>query len=611
MFKICILALAIALFSATAIYAAEDFPQPISDIVSVEITHTTEFIFTPDVTGYWVFRTSDNRDYDPRLWLRNMYGLLIAEDDDSGGDLNALMTVHLVGGVDYLLETGFWRGNTGVYTLSVYLVDRFVRPPNPWDNWDWDDWHWDDDWLDRWVPITIPEEGGSFISTEFTQSVYFTPNATGFWAFDISGFGNIRIHDPLENELLWITSFEAGTDTIFTIHLVEGVPYHIDIRADWDSEYALITATIFYSETAYPWISLEEFEEYYGMNIGSEFVQLQAGQQDLQGDGLFSFVPQESGFWHFEITGFAARFWQPNLTLSDRYLSFFADCWAQQYSSGAMAYLAEGFEYILMVSDSNPSNAWQLYDGAFTLSITLHDFEILRETDATAQTQTIPLPPPLLPTLDLPAVLPRAYAVIPPTGGQMEILAGSLLSFTPAVTSTWVIEAGSDATHFTVRDGSGSFAISNRRGATTINLAAGVEYFIEVDIWGLECVLFVSPYYQIHHFVPGMEIERIVLRETDFSFIPNMSGIWIMETISFRGVDPYLWLLDANGNIITQDDDSGSGLDALIKIELTAGEEYTVRAGFFDGSAGRYTLRINMLNMAEPELPRLLSPVVM
>jgi len=612
MIKKCILVLLI--FSALGVTTAfaEDFPYPISNIVSVEITNTTEFIFTPDVTGYWVFRTSDNENYDPRLWLRNMYGVLIAEDDDSGGDLNALMTVHLVGGVDYLLEAGFWRGNTGQYMLSVYLVDRFVRLPSPEGSWDWGNW----DWGSIWVPITIPGQGSSFNSANFRQTAYFTPDTTGLWAFEISGFIGIRIYDPLGNRLLLMSALGIESGTVFTMHLVEGVPYRIEIDSAVGVGYELMTATIFYSENAYPLFSIEELRER-GLDFEGELVPLQVGLQDLQGSELFSFIPAESGFWRFEITDFSGSDWEPYLNVSDRRANFVADIWIQWHNAGheIIVYLAEGFEYVLFVWDKNLSNQEWLYQGNFTLSITQYDFEIPHPADIIieAQPHPIPLPPPLLPTPALAPVLSQAYVIIPPTGGQQEMFGESeytLLSFTPAATGTWVIEAGSDATNFTIRDGSGSFAITSRWGGVTINLAAGVEYFIEVDTWGHNCVLFVSPYYQIHHFVPGMEVERVVLRETDFSFIPTVSGVWLIETLSFRVVDPYLWLLDASGNIIAHDDDSGSGLDALIKIELAAGDEYTIRAGFLAGSVGRYTLRVSMLNMVEPELPRLPSPLI-
>ena len=595
---------------------ASDFPDPVSNVVTVEITQTTEFVFTPEVTGYWVFRTSDNGDCDPYLWLRNMYGLLIAVDDDSGGDSNALLIVHLVGGADYLLEAGFWQGNTGRYTLSVYLVDRFVRPPSPWDDWDWDN-HWDNHWVDwdwdinrdgtwynRQPPIFIPDEGGSF-SVESFRVVYFTPNTAGLWAFDLQGYGSIEINDPLGNRLLWLDSSNEEPDEMFTVHLVEGVQYRIIISPYWNRE--LMTATVFYSETVYPWLQTDMLEEF-RPNLKGEYVQLQTGQQDLQGGQLFTFVPPESGIWRFEATDFSISGWGLLLTVSDRYFSFHADSWLWRNDDNSIvtAYLTAGFEYILRVERTHIMEPPSPYYGNFSLSIAMYEVEVPHQANETTQMSPPPPPPPVLAVLHEPN-----HITISPTGGQYAIPTYdeiTVFSFTPAVTGTWVVQAGAD-TIVVLRDTSRSFFVSNRWGAITLNLAAGVEYFIEVDTWGTGCILLVSPFNQIHTFAPGIEIQRPVVRETDFSFIPNQSGVWVIETLSnWQIVDPYLWLLDADGNIIAEDDDSGGNLNALIKMQLTAGEEYTIRAGFYADSVGGYALRVRMLNMAEPERPRLASP---
>jgi hypothetical protein len=56
--------------------------------------------------------------------------------------------------------------------------------------------------------------------------------------------------------------------------------------------------------------------------------------------------------------------------------------------------------------------------------------------------------------------------------------------------------------------------------------------------------------------------------------------------------DTYLYLLDASGNVLTSDDDSGGSLDSLIRHEFSQAGQYTVAVSSFDGtSGGSYTLR--------------------
>jgi len=404
-------------------------------------------------------------------------------------------------------------------------------------------------------------------------------------------------------------SFDFSPDTIFTVHLVKDIPYEIVIEADWSRNDIQITGTISYSETAHPWVPLEEIEDAYGIDLQDEFLRLVTGQQELQGGQLFSFVPPESGQWSFTMSDFAPQDWNPQLILTDRYISFTVSSWAWRTGDDpeVSAFLAEGFEYLLFVIDNNIlSTDVLLYEGGFTLRVEPYNFVLPNQTS----TRTPPPPPP--PVTPVPPQVPELpYITVAPTGGRHEVPANTgftVFSFIPAVTGTWVIEAGPDTFPVIVRDGSRSFFAEGRRGTVTINLAAGVEYFIEVEARREDGVLLVSPYNELHHFVPGIEIMRTVIRETDFSFIPSESGVWVIETFSSWRADPYLWLLDAAGNIIAEDDDSGGSLNAFIKMRLTAGEEYTIRAGFYGGSVGIYTLYVDMLRMTEPEIPRLASP---
>jgi len=85
-----------------------------------------------------------------------------------------------------------------------------------------------------------------------------------------------------------------------------------------------------------------------------------------------------------------------------------------------------------------------------------------------------------------------------------------------------------------------------------------------------------------------------VNNHTFFEFTPNTSGIWEFRTSDNTG-NPYLALLSDSGSIIIQDDDSGDGLNSLIRHHLVAGETYFIDAGFFSGTSGNYILSVNQV----------------
>ena len=86
----------------------------------------------------------------------------------------------------------------------------------------------------------------------------------------------------------------------------------------------------------------------------------------------------------------------------------------------------------------------------------------------------------------------------------------------------------------------------------------------------------------------------IVTSTKEFSFRPNTSGIWTIETTDIEdGADPYLWLFGPNG-INEENDDGGYGRNARIRVYLDSGTTYTIRAGHYDNNErGSYVLRVS------------------
>ena len=71
------------------------------------------------------------------------------------------------------------------------------------------------------------------------------------------------------------------------------------------------------------------------------------------------------------------------------------------------------------------------------------------------------------------------------------------------------------------------------------------------------------------------------------------SDTQIALALDSNDFDAYLYLLDAKGNVVAQDDDSGGNLNSLIVDSLTAGTYYVVATAFGDYTAsGDYTLSL-------------------
>jgi hypothetical protein len=86
---------------------------------TVFVSGATRYMFTPDRSGDWEFRTSDNGVFDPFLKIDDTYGNYVAEDDDGGGEYNALIQVSLNAGDTYIITAGGYADHDFEYMLTV------------------------------------------------------------------------------------------------------------------------------------------------------------------------------------------------------------------------------------------------------------------------------------------------------------------------------------------------------------------------------------------------------------------------------------------------------------------------------------------------------------
>ena len=254
----------------------EPEPEPESDPQTGEIpsvggvvmvNEPTEFSFTPSESGYWVFETSDNTG-DPLLRIYDAQGLLIAEDDDGGAGLNALITVYLDAGSTYVINARFFSDtDDGDYTLTVELDSAQAGDDAP-------------------PPIisdgnVIPPTGGD-MNVSITTTFTFTPYRSGIWRIFTHDNG---LNDP------FIELFDSRGRLL---------------EYDDDSMGALNAVIFFYMDEGYEYTINATF--FGGVDIGIGSYTLTAepipqvssgGEIPIFGTELIEFTPDVSGYWEF------------------------------------------------------------------------------------------------------------------------------------------------------------------------------------------------------------------------------------------------------------------------------------------------------------------------
>ena len=79
------------------------------------------------------------------------------------------------------------------------------------------------------------------------------------------------------------------------------------------------------------------------------------------------------------------------------------------------------------------------------------------------------------------------------------------------------------------------------------------------------------------------------------------TGSGTLRVFSNGPTDMYGGLLDADGTILDEDDDSGTGTNFRIAVEVEAGTHYVAVIGYDDESTGPYTLSIEFVADTEPQ----------
>ena len=190
---------------------------------------------------------------------------------------------------------------------------------------------------------------------------------------------------------------------------------------------------------------------------------------------------------------------------------------------------------------------------------------------------------------------------LPPGGGEVWVENRTVFSFTPEQSGHWVFRTQDNRNsdpYLELYDSRGGLIAYDDDGAGDFNammcvyLNAGETYFIEAIFYQGDFgsyTLTVSTAIP----VPPEGADMHLTGPSVLSFTPNRGGIWEFETSNNGNSDPFLTIYDEHMRFLTNDDDSGQGLNALIATILDANTTYIIYAAFFDG-VGSYDLSIRL-----------------
>lgn len=287
----------------------------------------------------------------------------------------------------------------------------------------------------------------------------------------------------------------------------------------------------------------------------------EGGSVSVNGTTRFSFTPNQSGMWMFSTSD--CGYSDPYLWLydSDDMLLTENDDGLDDYNSLIIWNLKAGETYTVQ------AGFWRDGTGSYTLDV--------------SRPMTIS------------------------NGSSIRVSGSSVYTFTPDKFGVYTFStsnSGASDPYLVLFDVEGFYIADDDDGGfgnnalLTVPLNAGETYVLGVGFYryGGSCSLTVSDAAAVT--IPGNGGTANVDGSTLYMFTPGQSGTWEFKTSNNEYCDPYLWLYDASGKLIEENDD-GAGtnyddLNALITADLNAGTTYYLFASCFQFEYGSYTLTV-------------------
>ena len=290
------------------------------------------------------------------------------------------------------------------------------------------------------------------------------------------------------------------------------------------------------------------------------------GDNYITEPGFYRFIPSEPGLWYFRTLDSGAS--DPMLKVYDsagNELGFDDDS-----AGGYDAFLAVDVLYTAIVEIS----FWD--DNTYTT------LEILLEGDDGAA----------------PGMVVEGF--IPTGGGIVAIREPQLLEFTMDRAGFWVFYTqnnGYDDPQLVLYDQDGEeFAddddsMGDFNALLIVYFDEGEPGFIEANFYGTG-----TGYYELvvkgPERLPDNGGAFTVVAPQAFVFTPDKSGVWDIVTSNNGDGDPFIQFFDEFGNVY-EDDDSAGDMNAILSLELVAGERYHILASFATLGPITYTLTIS------------------
>jgi hypothetical protein len=225
---------------------------------NVKIDGPAIYLFKPDISGFWEFRTSENGASDPALEIYDLQGFYIGGDDDSGGNFNALLSIQLDSETTYIVNAKYYSGSDE-YMLSVSYIGAA-----------------DKEVTDGGEISSTGEEVSIQDATKYT----FTPEFDGIWEIRTLNNGNsdptLALYDPDDNLVSENDDSVMGNNAVIIAYLQAGKTYTIYVGF-YNSVYGNCTLRV--SQT-----------QYIPEKGGTVHVDKVMG---------FIFIPYKSGTWEF------------------------------------------------------------------------------------------------------------------------------------------------------------------------------------------------------------------------------------------------------------------------------------------------------------------------
>jgi len=290
---------------------------------------------------------------------------------------------------------------------------------------------------------------------------------------------------------------------------------------------------------------------------------LSEGPNRITEAGYYRFEPSQPGVWQFETTDSGDG--DPKLWIYDSS----GDPYAFDDDSG------QGYNALVCVSIS--------------------DFVVVEVSFWDSNTTTT-----LVITSESSISHDAVEGYIPPGGGVVVIRETQTLEFTMDRAGFWVfytMNNGSSDPYLTLYDHDGEKYSEDDDSMGDYN-ALLIVYFDEGEPGSIEAGFNLGDegYYELVVKPPEMFPDSggtlAVNAPQTFVFTPDRSGIWTFSTSDENFGDPYLQLFDEHENV-WEDDDGGDGYNALLSVELVAGERYHINASFATLGPVTYTLTVS------------------